>query len=366
MSDDQSAIALATRILDILDQGSFSATYKYALFIAVLDLTISKNTKGALPTTLTTRELAERLIEVYWPHASPFNTGTVPRQGGVRSGSQAEIVEAIVRFRAEGAGSPADLRHRARLARPESFKKLVRFVEWKLIEMPIPRLQVLGREEDRFLYEYNWSKEIRRGEVSAYLQDLPSQFDNRLLLKPGVAESLVRLNSLLRPLIQREWAVMVASMNDQPEAKLEAFLFDQSRVSLEPVRRPLHALQSGRCFYCGRLIDGQVHVDHFLPWAHYHDNSLDNLVAAHPQCNAKKSDHLATVIHVEQWRDRAKKLGEPLGKISADLMWEHGADRSRGVALTIYGYLSPSARLWRSGDSFEPADKKRLLELLSA
>ena len=254
MTRDQDAIALAERVLGILEEGSFSATYKFALFTAILDLCIENTDRhGVPPETLTTRQLAERVVELYWNHADPYGSHGTLRQGGVRAGNQAEILRRIQMDRARWADARSETVHRARQAHPIEFTELVDFVEWKLIEMPIPRLQVLGRQEDRFLYDYNWSQGVRRSSVSAYQRGQPSDFDNRLLLRPGVAELLVRLNGVLRPLFRREWAVMVAGMNRLPEAELEDFLFGSERVSLEAVRGPLRELQDDRCFYCRRL-----------------------------------------------------------------------------------------------------------------
>jgi len=47
MTHDQDAIALAERVLAILEEGSFSATYKFALFVAILDLCIEKTERDA-------------------------------------------------------------------------------------------------------------------------------------------------------------------------------------------------------------------------------------------------------------------------------------------------------------------------------
>jgi hypothetical protein len=185
------------------------------------------------------------------------------RQGGVRTEHQAEILSAISAFRAEYAGSPGEMFHRAQLAHPAAFERLLRTIEWKLIEMPIPRLQVVGRsEEDRFLYEYGWTQAIKRGPVSAYQAGDPSAFDNRLLLRPGIAESLIALNGVLRPVIRREWSLMVAEMNALTEQTLEAFLFGAARVALDAVRAPLRDLQRGRCFYCECRLDARADVDH--------------------------------------------------------------------------------------------------------
>lgn len=366
MSGETGAIALAERILAILDQGSFSATYKYALFTAILDLAIEKTTAGGPPTSLTTRELAERVLALYWPQASPFERGCVLRQGGARADSQAEIVRAIARFRQAVAGAPEELLHRARLARPEEHEQLLQFVEWKLIEMPIPRLQFLGREEDRVLYEYHWDQAIRRSTVAAYQGGAKDVFDNRLLLRAGVAEDLVRLNGILRPALQREWAVMVAGMNALPEATLETFMFGADRISLEPVRSSLRDLQSSRCFYCEEQLPDRCDVDHFIPWARYPDNGLDNLIAAHSRCNNQKRDFLAAVPHLERWLQRTAAHGSALADLGARLAWDRNLDRSRGVASAIYRRLPTGARLWRVAGDFEVADPASIARALSA
>ena len=49
----------------------------------------------------------------------------------------------------------------------------------------------------------------------------------------------------------------------------------------------LRELQDNRRFYCERRIDGQVEVDHFIPWARHPDNGIENLVVADQRCNGK-------------------------------------------------------------------------------
>src|SRR5262249_55173226 len=140
-------------------------------------------------------------------------------------------------------------------AKPEVWEQLVQFVEWKLVEMPLPKLQVIGGQEDRFLYEYGFSRHMENSKpLQRYWEGQTSGFDNRLLLKPGVGAALVVLNGVMRPLVHRQWAMMVARMNDLEESVLERFLFGVDRTSLDPVRGPLREMQDGRCFYCdGRL-----------------------------------------------------------------------------------------------------------------
>lgn len=361
MTREQGAIALAERVLAVLDEGTFSATYKFALFTALLDVCIENTSRHGLPpTVITTRQLAARVLELYWNHSVPYGARGVLRQGGTPAGGQAEIVRRIERARARWAGSQSDTLFRARLEHPDEFPRLVDFTEWKLIEMPIPRLQVLGRREDRFLYEYNWTPEIRRATVSDYQRGAPSDFDNRLLLRPGVAENLVRLNGVLRPLFYRQWALMVATMNRLPEAELERFLFGSERVPLDAVRAPLRDLQEDHCFYCERRLDRRVEVDHFIPWSRYPDDGLDNLVAVDPGCNGSKRDFLAAAEHVERWVLRSQELDGQLADVARAIRWHRDTRRSKSVASAMYLRLPESARLWVRQSEFAVFDRDRI------
>src|SRR5438093_6342959 len=110
---------------------------------------------------------------------------------------------------------------------------------------------------------------------------MPCLIDNRIHLRPGVGEALVRLNHLLRPLIHHQWAVKVATLNRLDEYQLERFLFGAERVPLERVRGPIIELQEGRCFYCAERLASRAgqtpDVDHFIPWSRYPDDGLENL-----------------------------------------------------------------------------------------
>jgi len=366
MTRDQDALALAERVLAILEEGSFSSTYKYALFIAILDLCLEKTeASGAPPSSLTTRELATKVVELCWNHVAPYGTHGTLRFGGGR-GEQAEILRRIEDVRARWGNERSDTVFRFRLVHPDQYERLLDFVEWKLIEMPIPRLQRLGRSaEDRFLYEYNWAEHVRRSTVSAYQDGVHGEFSNTLWLKPGVAEGLVRLNGLLRPIFYREWAVRVAKLNNLPEAGLESFLFDVDRASLDPIREPLCDLQGRRCFYCDERIISRADVDHFIPWSRYRDNGLDNLVTAHGRCNNSKRDFLASAEHVEHWVERTRRLDADLTVLAQACCWPRDRDRSAAVARAVYLRLPPSARLWRDPDDFDPVDHPRIRRALA-
>lgn len=365
MTHDQDALALAERVLAILEEGSFSSTYKYALFIAILDLCIEKTeSSGDPPSSLTTREIATKVVELCWNHVAPYGKHGTLRFGGGR-GEQAEILRRIEDVRARWGDERSDTLFRFQTVHPDRFERLLDFVEWKLIEMPIPRLQRLGRGvEDRFLYEYGWTEGLRRSTVSAYQKGELGRFANALLLKSGVADGLRRLNTLLRPIFYREWAVRVARLNRLPEAGLEGFLFDVDRASLNAVRRPLRDLHDNRCFYCDTRIGGHADVDHFIPWSRYRDDGLDNLVPAHSNCNNSKRDFLASADHLERWAERTRARDKDLTALAETCGWPRVRERSTAVVRAVYLRLPLSARLWRGPDDFVPPDHPRIRSAL--
>lgn len=358
--DAATTLSLAEKIFAILDEGAFSATYKYAVMLALLDLSVEKlpeTERTAL--TLTTRELARKVLELYWPQCVPYEGHAYLRQGGGHDGQQAEIVREIIRFRRDHGGSES-LWHAASNL-PHDVERLLNLVEWKLIEMPLPRLQFIGRSEERFLYQYQWTQNVRQSAVSAYQRGDPDAFDNRVILGPHVAASLIALNNLLRPFIQREWLRLVQQFNRArvPESRLEQFLFERDREALARIRDPLVELQERACFYCDERLDRKVDVDHFIPWARYPNNAIDNLVASHARCNNQKRDFLTASAHVKRWCHRRKVQANALQDLARDFRWESPAPRSQAVALALYQQLPDDARVWRLGSEFARYEEDR-------
>jgi hypothetical protein len=113
--------------------------------------------------------------------------------------------------------------------------------------------------EDRFIYQFGWRDEMKRSAVDR------SDFDDRIHLNARVAEWLVSLAPLLRPLVQAKWIDLVARQNPHlvDQHRLDEFLSGASRISLARIRDPLLALQRGACFYCRQPVH-RPSVDHFL------------------------------------------------------------------------------------------------------
>jgi 5-methylcytosine-specific restriction endonuclease McrA len=364
--DERGAIGFAEKMLELLDEGRYTATYKYAVLLALIDVCLEcTQSSGAPPDMVTTRQIADKIVEIYWPHTLPFAVrarSTVLRQNIT---GQAEIVSAIIRFRERHAPEPTVPRWQSRNTARSAYERLVRVVEWKLIEMPLPRLQVMGQSHRPFIYEIDWDHHVVQRDVVRYQTGEASTFDNRVMLKSGVGEYLLQLAGLLRPLIQRRWAAMVAQLNRLEESQLEAFLFGADRTQTAKIRAGLWEIQARRCFYCdSRLQEPALsEVDHFVPWARYPDDGLDNLVVADKTCNGFKSSSLAAAEHLTHWARRFVDGSSEYAQI-ADLAqrasWDRHTDRSLSVARAIYLRLPNDARLWLRGKEFIVPDQRMI------
>jgi 5-methylcytosine-specific restriction endonuclease McrA len=50
--------------------------------------------------------------------------------------------------------------------------------------------------------------------------------------------------------------------------------------------------QRHKCFYCGKDLDGDIHIDHIIPISKKGENIIGNIVLACKYCNLYKSDNI--------------------------------------------------------------------------
>lgn len=367
---ERSLIRFAEKVLTLLEQGRVAATYKYAVLLGLIDLCMEHVSRGGQPpTSITTRQLTEKIIELYWPQTTRFeavdNNGVLLQNQGQR---QAKIVSAISQFREESSyGSLARLR-----AAPDNrFEVLIKKVELKLIEMPLPRLQFFGSREDRFIYEIPWTREetlkgnwsYLQKEIQEYQWGRPSTFDNAIRLKPSASHAMLALNSLLRPAIRAQWVAKVGQFNGLEQSRLDEFLFGTDRSATAPVREGLLEIQGGRCLFCRRMLREAAEVDHFIPWSRLPHDRLDNLVVAHAKCNRAKLDFLAANRHIDHWRQRNDNGG--LQALADQQTWHRDKNATLRVARAVYFHLPDGSPLWVEGAHFKESRQASLRRLLS-
>jgi hypothetical protein len=65
----------------ILSEGSFVATYKYALLIALVELAIERGEDSNRELVLPIRDIADKFAELYWRQAAPYEADGVSGVG---------------------------------------------------------------------------------------------------------------------------------------------------------------------------------------------------------------------------------------------------------------------------------------------
>jgi hypothetical protein len=109
------AIGFAERVVALLDEGAFTATYKYAVLLGLLDVVLERTSAtGEPPGVVTTRELAEKVTELYWPQADAFGGGGRPRALRQITTGKRDILGMIREFREADPGDPGAPLARAR------------------------------------------------------------------------------------------------------------------------------------------------------------------------------------------------------------------------------------------------------------
>lgn len=282
----QAQLKFLKNIQLILQLGSFSSTYKFALLISLSRLAIEKGEDSGESLSLEYTQIAEKFIELYWKQAVPY---TFNDEGQLilnqNNGKQAAIVNRIIELRQ--IYSSLGLLRRDSLV----WLKLVKDVTRTVKEMPVRYLQNINGQNFEFLYQLD-------------------QCGKQLILLPQVMFCLRQFSEIIEELCQKRWIDYIRKnssnapiLNELPN--LEQFMFEANRNQLNAVASVLVDLQDYKCFYCNKpMKKGSYAVDHFIPWSMYPSDTGHNFVLADTNCNSKKSNLLASDEFLDKWQER--------------------------------------------------------------
>ena len=340
-------MGFAERLLEVIDSGRRTATYKLALLMALLDLCARhSDADGRAPRLLYTRDIAEHVAGLYWPQVIPYR---LPGSGNAVELCQitlprAVIVAAVSTFRRAAQAAGAASWHLARQRLPGPYEQMLDQVEVTVATQPLPRLQAVGSTETvfPFIYELSWGP--RQSFSLARLRRHGPQGPVVRLL-PGAGDELVRLGPLVRPLVELHWTRMVAEINGVAKAELDLHrhLFGSDRV-IPPraLRDGIAALQDNRCFYCRGTLGAAAEADHFIPRVRCGIDAVENLVLADRRCNNDKRDLLPRPPHVTSWARRNERHGVALAELAKVSRWDTAPQATVAVARSIYSHLPQS------------------------
>lgn len=304
----------------LLAEGSFVATYKFALLLALADAAVEHGEDSDEELELATKQISEHVIRYYWRQTIPYVPKQDPAQGQVlrqNTGIQAAIIRRIVEARHEIDESLASA-----MRKTAKWKSLLSEVDRTIRTMPLWKLQTVGNLKFDFLYE-----NVGKG--------------TSIKLKPGISFCLRRYYQLISDMVRGAWVRYIRKHNQDllgTTTDLTEFLFGSERTSLSSYRPILADIQKGICFYCKRKMgDESGEVDHFVPWALYPHDLGHNFVLAHSTCNNSKSDHLASERFLDDWWQRNHNHNVTLTEQFTRLGLLHDLATSRRIAIWAYG-----------------------------
>ena len=282
---DTDPLALGRRIIDILQSGKKTSTYKLAVLQALIDCCIERVPDDQhASVNVPLDELTDRVIELYWPQTRPLAWNEYRPLRQASEGS--EILDAIGVFREAAKAGPNKLLADAKRDAPDgAYAKAFNKVKRTLVRYPLRLLQNVPGGTDTFLYEDGWI----RTNPSLTAIDQP---DNMIQLRPGVAFAMAKLSGLLKPALRWLWADKVWKSNRklfQGGLDVQQYLFED-RIPLTRIGPALMERFDPKCFYCYAKAPqvARFHVDHVLPLSLTKMNGLANLVLACQPCNSSK------------------------------------------------------------------------------
>ncbi|MBM3348068.1 MAG: HNH endonuclease, partial [Betaproteobacteria bacterium] len=335
---DRSDLQLLRQLQRLLDEGQFSATYKYALLQALADLAVERPPDPDGGLRLPIAAIAEKFLEYYWRQALPFRAPQDKAPAAIlrqNTGKQAAIIRELADTRQRHDGLIAAAR-----ADTQQWDELRRKTAKVVRVMPLWKLQVIGRKPVEFLYQ---KSEYR-------------QRDDSIRLLPEAAAGLRQFHGLVTHLVRGAWVAQVRRIATNHKVlgatgSLADFLFGSDRAALDGFGTILRDHQSGRCFYCAGRVQGAGEVDHFVAWSRYPVDLGHNFVFACRTCNGAKRDYLAHPDHLRHWREQNLDHSDALAEQFAAACLPHDAGRSRQVAEWAYeqGEVG-GAHVWRAGN----------------
>ena len=355
MADDE---LLTERLLRVIDEGRRTATYKLALLLALMDQVAANPGVDVIATRAISADVLARYYTQARRYVAHDGTAQELRQISMKSSPP---VRAAIKLRATGDAARCRSIDEVRQRLPEAYESALEVVEDTFVRYPIPLLQVVGSNLVPFLYEPDWPEQ-----TSA--KALRREGRDHVRLLPGVADRLVVLGPLLRPLIELHWTRDIAQWSRiaTEDERLHDHLFGADRRSFpKGLRDGLADLQDGACFYCGDRLERRREVDHFLAWSRWPNDAIENLVIA-DRCNTAKRDHLAAAAHLERWVAHVDKHGDELARLAGDTRWPTDSARTRGLIQSTYGHIAAGTPLWIESSVFDLASGPIRLDSFTA
>jgi hypothetical protein len=311
----------------LLESSSYTSTYKFALLMALANLSIESGIDDNSPHTISYKQLAEQFIQLYWLQALPFaaqNEDSILRQSATKG--QASVITLILNLQSDTQQTSLN---KARTSDAKQWQSTISKVARVIKTYPAKHLQSAENNNNReFMYFYDAKS-------------------NEIVLKPGISYCLSRFSKIINKLCQQYWSDFVRKNSHNQgyfsdDIDLKQFLFQQPRLYLGKLQEVLIDAQHGQCFYCHKPLKedakNRTEVDHFIPWSKYPVDTVHNFVLADHSCNNRKRDYLAEEMFYEQWLVRNQRYGQTIEAEAQSQNLGFISNRQRSETVSQWAY----------------------------
>ncbi|QYB05658.1 HNH endonuclease [Rhodococcus sp. USK10] len=336
-------VDVAGRVVQLLESGRRESTYKLATLLALVDICVENRAAPDGSLMVPINEITHRIVAYYWPQVRVFNDhGRLSQNKSGRS-----VPDRIAEVRIQLATAGVRTAEAAREAEHPAYVRLIRSLRLTVAQQPLTHLQTVphvrnGGTRDDFLFDASrFHKKMTVDQVDRI---------GTITLRPGIPEGLRRTSALLRAFIRSAWTQDVVTFNraELDAEDLDGFLFGTDRTALRSLVEPLRDLQDDLCFYCGRRMASDVHIDHVMAWSVIPIDGVANLVAADSRCNLDKSASIPVRVHVDRALERSD-LSEVARTTRVPLLHRRTSSAADGV----FGSLPSGSLLWRGVRDYE-------------
>jgi hypothetical protein len=251
-----------TSIIQIIDHGLKTNSYKFALLRALADYGSLRPTSDRI----TFAWLGDRFLAYYWPLTVTFR---------VRQATDPTRDPVIMRFIREevstlGLGSSY---------RFQDFREKHADCYRRLLEKCCANEGCFDEVIPRF-------HNVRRGREP--IERIYAQEGDGVTLNDGAGQFLTSHHRVLNLLAIGGWVKFTEQYSFAPRLYEKIAGIPPERKQ-ERYRAFLVAFQGTRCFYCDEE-STQLHIDHVVPWSFVLEDRIWNLILACRDCNCTKSD----------------------------------------------------------------------------
>jgi hypothetical protein len=139
------ALRFAERLLALLDATRYSATYKLATLLALIDVAAERTRPDrSVPDRLSAKEVGRRVIELYWPQTVPYGVPAHEEPRVLSQAAQNDIPSKLAAFRTAHSLGPGASPEQACAADPDDWALLEAELIAIVIGMPLAKLQRFG------------------------------------------------------------------------------------------------------------------------------------------------------------------------------------------------------------------------------